>query len=159
MVAWLAGGFACNGLMTLPFSLQTAAGWTRLTLIVSALWAAAIVPLLLLATRIFGPEGAAMVWFAMNFSHLFTIVPFVHRRLLKGELARWYLHDIAVPALAAGLTVLLFRFLPTPMAGNRIGVSFWLVVVWLCAVSAAMLVSPQARSLRRQRPAAGEKTI
>ena len=159
MVAWLAGGFVCNGLMTLPFSLQTAAGWTRLTLIVSAVWAAAIVPVLLLATHLFGPDGAAMVWFAMNFSHLFTIIPFVHQRLLKGEMARWYLQDTAIPALAAGLIVLTFRFLPLPFAANRIAASLWLIVVWGCAVSAAMLVSPQARSLRKQSPAAGEQPI
>lgn len=158
MVGWLAAGFVCNGLMTLPFSLQTAAGWTRLTLIVSAIWAAAIVPFLLLMTHVFGPDGAAMVWFAMNFSHLFTIVPLVHRRLLKGELARWYLQDIALPAVAAGLVVLLFRLLP-PVTGSRIGVSLWFIVVWLCAVSATMLVSPQARSLRKQSPAAGETSL
>ncbi|MCW3101004.1 MAG: hypothetical protein JWL77_6622 [Chthonomonadaceae bacterium] len=158
MVGWLAAGFVCNGLMTLPFSLQTAAGWTRLTLIVSTAWAIAIVPLLLLATHLFGPVGAAMVWFLMNFSHLFTILPFVHRRLLKGELARWYWQDSALPALAAGLVVFLFRLLP-PVTGSRIGVSLWLIVVWFCAVSAAMLVSPQARSLRKNRPAAGETSI
>ncbi|MCW3055720.1 MAG: hypothetical protein JWN14_4890 [Chthonomonadales bacterium] len=155
MVAWLAAGFVCNGLMTLPFSLQTAAGWTRLTLIVSTLWAVAIVPLLLICTHIFGPVGAAMVWFLMNFSHLFTIVPFVHRRLLQGELARWYLQDLALPALAAGLIVLLFRLVP-PITGSRMGLALGLIVVWLFAVSAAMLVSPQARSLRKQRSPAGE---
>jgi len=155
MVAWLAAGFVCNGLMTLPFSLQTAAGWTRLTLIVSTLWAIVIVPLLLICTHFFGPVGAAMVWFLMNFSHLFTIVPFVHRRLLRGELARWYLQDLALPALAAGLIVLLFRLLP-PITGSRMGLASGLIVVWLFAVSAAMLVSPQARSLRKQRSPAGE---
>ena len=155
LVGWLTAGFVCNGLMTLPFSLQTAAGWTRLTLVVSTAWAVAIVPMLLLATRRFGPEGAAMVWFVMNFSHLFTIVPFVHRRLLRGELARWYLQDVALPTLAAAAVVGAFRLMP-PVTGNRTGVSLWLVVVWFCAVSAAMLVSPQARSLRRRPPTAGE---
>jgi O-antigen/teichoic acid export membrane protein len=150
LLGWLAGGFVCNGIMTLPFSLQTAAGWTRLTLIVSAVWAALIVPLLLLLTRSFGPEGAAMVWFAMNFSHLFTIVPQMHRRLLPGELRRWYLHDLATPALAAGLVVLGCRHL-LPLAENRIVLSAELVLVWICAVSAAMLVSPQARSLGKRR--------
>ena len=158
LVAWLAGGFVCNGLMTLPFSLQTAAGWTRLTLLISAVWAAAIVPLLLGMTHLFGPEGAAMVWFAMNFSHLFTIVPFVHRRLLQGELARWYLHDLGRPALAGGLVVLAFRLLP-PVSGSRSGAAAWLLVIWMCSVSAAMLVSPQARSLRKQRAAPGERSI
>lgn len=155
MMAWLVAGFVCNGIITLPFSLQTAAGWTRLTLIVSAAWAMLIVPLLLWMTRWFGPEGAAMVWFLMNFSHLFTIVPLMHQRLLKGELARWYLQDLLRPAVAASLIVLLFRLLP-PVTGSRIGTLVWLIVVWGCTVSAATLVSPQARSLRKKRPAAGE---
>lgn len=158
LLAWLVGGFVCNGIMTLPFSLQTAAGWTRLTLIVSAVWAATIVPLLLVMTRLYGPEGAAMVWFLMNFSHLFVVVPFVHRRLLRGELARWYLQDLARPALAAGLVVLLLRLLP-PFGGSRIGGALWLIVVWFCAASAAMLVSPQARSLKKRVPASGEESI
>ncbi len=159
LLVWLAGGFVCNGIMTLPFSLQTAAGWTRLTLIVSTAWAALIVPLLLVMTRRFGPEGAAMVWFLMNFSHLFVIVPLVHRRLLKGELAHWYLRDLARPAFAASLVVLAFRLLPEPFIGSRIGTVLWLIVVWFCAVSAATLISPQARSLRKQRTAAGEKSL
>ena len=158
LAAWLVGGFVCNGLMTLPFSLQTAAGWTRLTLTVSAIWAVLIVPLLLLLTHYYGPEGAAMVWFAMNFSHLFTIVPFVHRRLLKGELTHWYLQDIGLPALAGSLVVLLFR-LPPALPGSRMGLCLYLGVVWVCAASAALLVSPQARSLRNRRAESGERSI
>jgi O-antigen/teichoic acid export membrane protein len=155
LFAWLVGGFVCNGIMTLPFSLQTADGRLRLLLVVSAVWAALIVPLLLLLTHYFGPEGAAMVWFAMNFSHLFTIMPFVHRRLLPGELAHWYRQDVALPAVAGTLVVLLFRLLP-PVTGSRIGALLWLAVVWFCAAGAALLVSPQARSLRKQRtPAEG----
>ncbi len=147
LFAWLVGGFVCNGILTLPFSLQTAAGWTRLTLTVSAVWAVLIVPILLLLTHVFGAEGAAMVWFVMNFSHLFTIIPWMHRRLLKGELARWYLQDIARPALAGSLLVLLFRLFPYA-GGGRLATFAWLLLVWLCAVGAALLVSPQARSLK-----------
>jgi O-antigen/teichoic acid export membrane protein len=158
LLAWLVGGFVCNGIMTLPYALQTAAGWTRLTLLVSACWAIAIVPVLLLMTHLFGPEGAAMVWFVMNLSHLFIVVPLVHRRLLRGELARWYLRDLTCPAVAAGLTVLLFRLLP-PLGHSRFGAAAWLIVIWFCAASAAMLVSPQARSLRKQRTVAGEISI
>lgn len=153
MTAWLTAGFVCNGLLTLPFSLQTAAAWTRLTLIFSTLWAVLIVPMLLLLTHFFGPEGAAMVWFWMNFSHLFTIVPLMHQRLLKGELARWYLQDLLRPAVATCLVLGLFRLLP-PVTGNRLGAILWFAFIWLCAVSAATLVSPQARSLRRRPPAA-----
>ena len=65
---------------------------------------ATMLPLLIFSAIRFGQLGAAAVWLVLNAVYFMTGVPLTHRRLLRGETARWYLRDVG-PAMAVAVLV------------------------------------------------------
>ena len=99
IVTLLAIGSALNSIMVLPYSLQLAYGWTGLGVRLNTLFIILLVPaIIVLATR-YGPAGAAAVWALLNALYLVLGAPLTYRRLLSGEGRRWFLEDVALPAL------------------------------------------------------------
>jgi O-antigen/teichoic acid export membrane protein len=95
-------GITCSGLCWLPAAFQQAHGWTRLhtqMMIGSVLIG---VPLILLAVPRFGIAGATAVWLLHGLSDLTLGLWLMHRRLLKGDLLRWYRSVLTIPLLTAG---------------------------------------------------------
>jgi len=43
--------------------------------------------------------GAAWVWIILNFGYFIFEIPIMHRRLLKGEMGKWYSRDVFLPIL------------------------------------------------------------
>lgn len=149
LVAILSVGSMLNGLMTLPYFLQLAAGWTRLTITMNAFALCIIAPALWLLVPRFGPLAAAWCWLALNTGYLVVTVPLMHRRLLQGQMARWYLQDILPPAASACVVALAWRMvLPTP--AGLVG-WFWLVGAGTTVLAAAAATSPRLRVLVWQR--------
>ena len=52
----------------------------------------------------YGPMGAAGLWLVLNIVYVLLEMPFMHRRLLRGEALRWYVFDIGMPL---GITLLI----------------------------------------------------
>lgn len=144
LVALLAVGTTLNGLISVAAYLQSAAGWPGLILRTNAALALVLVPTLLVVVPRFGPVGAAAVWVAINCTYLVVTVPIMHRRLLRGELARWYLVDLLVPVLAVTAIGLPARLL-MPLGWPPLGQLAFLACVWIAAVAAVTLVSPEIR--------------
>jgi hypothetical protein len=71
-------------------------------------------------------------------------VPLTHRRLLRHEMTKWFLQDIAPPLAASVLVVGLARmFVSTPMPPLlTLGM---LLLVLIAALLAALSVAPQIR--------------
>ena len=90
-------GTMLNGLMTVPYFLQLAAGWTRFTFVTNLVALAFVLPAFLLIVPRVGAIGAASVWLALNIGYVLISVPFMHRRLLRGEANSWYLADVLSP--------------------------------------------------------------
>lgn len=97
----LIAGTAANGLMTLPYALQLAHGWTRLALMICLCMIATMVPFYYLAAVHFGPAGAASVWLFLNVVYIGVGVPLTHSRILRGEARRWLLSDVTLPLAAS----------------------------------------------------------
>ena len=97
----LALGSALNAAMNMPYALQLAAGWTRMQFSVNALAAAVLLPALLLLVPHYGAMVAALLWCALNVIYMAVSVPITHRRLLRGELGRWYRDGLLLPLGAA----------------------------------------------------------
>lgn len=100
VMALLVAGTAFNGLMVLPYALQVAFGWTRLLLYFNAAAVLVLVPGVILLGMRWGGPGAAAMWLVLNASYVVIQPVIVHRRLLRGEVGRWYLHDVGRPLLA-----------------------------------------------------------
>ena len=145
-LAILATGSALNGMMNIPYALQLAHGWTRLTIVANSAMLLLAVPYCLWAIPRYGMPGAAGLWLAANLGSLLFALPRMHKRLLRGELADWYLRDLLPPAVVATATALVARAVLPALARTPVGVGALLVVCML-TLAAAALSAPATRRL------------
>jgi O-antigen/teichoic acid export membrane protein len=138
-------GTALNGLMHLPHALQLAHGWTRLALAQNLILVLVVVPATWWLGNRFGGLGAALVWLTLNLVFVVVSVPLMHRRLLRGELGRWYLRAVLPPALAAGIVAGVLRLALPTIPGGIAGIAVLLVVTAI-TMACAGLASPAARA-------------
>lgn len=92
-------GTVINGLMTLPYTLQLAYGWTKLTLYKTIISVILLVPLMVWMVQMYHGIGAAIVWIILNLGYIVFEIPIMHQRLLKNEMGKWYRRDIILPVL------------------------------------------------------------
>ncbi len=111
LVSLLVIGTALNGLMSLPYALQLAHGWTRLSLYVNLVSVIVLVPLIFFMTKHFGAIGAALVWVMLNTGYVMVDIQLMHRRLLRDEKFSWYWQDVGLPLMCAVLIAGVGRFL------------------------------------------------
>jgi O-antigen/teichoic acid export membrane protein len=144
VVSLLTLGTTFNGLMNLPYALQLASGWTRLTISASVCGVVIGVPATIFLAHAFGAPGAAAVWLALNTSYLIFVVNVMHARLLKSEKRKWYTEDVGMPMFGAAATAVLFRLLvPMPQAGLPLALA--LLIVGACTLTSAALMAPTTR--------------
>jgi hypothetical protein len=123
--------------------LQLAAGFTHLNLLNNVMWIVGL-PLTYFATRKYGAEGATVMWLVGGVTALTVAPALFHRRMLRGEQARWYLFDLAIPALVAGVVGFLSVLL-TSMPSSRPLIGLQLMLVWITTSFAVLLVCPALR--------------
>ncbi len=104
IVSVLTVGMALNALMTLPYALQLSHGWTGIGLRINMALIITLVPAVYFMATRYGAVGAASVWIVLNGIYMAVGVPLTHRRLLHGEMARWFIEDI-IPPLVVTLAV------------------------------------------------------
>jgi len=97
LLPWVAVGTLLNTLVTPPYILQLATGWSQLLVRLNLVTVAVYLPATLALAPIYGPIAPAACWVAVNLCYLVIYVPGVHRRLLRGELMAWWVHDTARP--------------------------------------------------------------
>lgn len=150
LMPWIALGAAFNTVMLLPFCLQMASGWTRLSLGKNLVAIAVIVPVLVTLVPRLGPIVGAWCWFALNLGYYLIEVPLMHRRLLRGELAAWWIRDTLVPgavALAAFYAAgRIVRSMALPVAGAALAAA----IAGLAVALLTALVLPFPRELMKR---------
>jgi len=150
LLALLALGTFLNGLMHLGYFTMAAHGWTRLSLASNIVAVALMVPLLLLVAPQWGGRGAAMVWVAINAGYVLLQAPLMHRRILRGEMWRWYLADLAAPITAALLgvaTVYAVRMEHPEWVIGRPAVAATMLLAWAVGSSLAALAATDVRRM------------
>jgi len=137
-------GAAINAVMFLPFTLQLAYGWTSIGLKITMFLTVIVVPAVWVMAKHYGAIGAAYVFLGLQVMNLLIGVPLTHRRLLRHEMTKWFLQDIAPPLAASVLVVGLARMsVSTPMPPLlTLGM---LLLVLVAALLAALSVTPQIR--------------
>ncbi len=73
-------GMACNALMHIPYGLTLAHGWARFALIQNLLACVFIVPLIYFSVKMWGLQGAAVGWCAVNLSYVIFSIRLIQRR-------------------------------------------------------------------------------
>jgi len=147
-MAILVAGSALNGLMNIPYALQLANGWTRLAMGLNAASLLLGIPFCLWAVPRYGITGAACLWLLANLASVVIGIPLMHRRLLRGEMARWYLHDVLPPVLAATAAAVVLDWLLPPLPRTILGVA-WLAFAGLVTLATSASASKSVREMGR----------
>ena len=111
ILSLLTVGVLLSGMGHIPGSVQLAHGWTALKFFLNLLLVLAFVPLMLLATNLYGVIGAAAVSMGVYAVYIVIMMQLMHRRMLKGALKSWYIYDIGLPLVGALLIVVAARLL------------------------------------------------
>lgn len=125
VLALRAVGTVLNALMHVPHVMQLAFGWSSLGAGVNAVALVLVAPATVGLSLAAGGAGAALVYIALNAGALVLAMARMHRRVLPGELARWY-GRLVRPAVAVAIVAALSR-LTMPGALGTIGLLAWLI--------------------------------
>lgn len=145
LLALTAVAFGGRGLLWLPFHLQLAYGWTKLSFYSNLAAIFVLIPLMILGVVYYGAIGGAAAGVVLNVGHILLTMYFMHRRILKGELMKWYLHDIVLPLAAVLIVCGSGRWLVSAVSFSRLQIVFFLGVVFSLSVAAASLAAPEVR--------------
>lgn len=99
-------GFAnlLNAMMQVPFSLQLAAGITRIALWSNAVSVVLLLPVMYILIRRFGIAGAGISWALFNTMYYLVIPHVMHRYVLPGHMARWFWRD-TLPFMVVSMAI------------------------------------------------------
>lgn len=146
LVSLLTLGNALNGLMTMPYALQLAHGWTRLAIYQNVVAVIVLSPAIYFATIHWGAVGAAGVWIVLNSGYLLISVQIMHRYILPSEEQHWYMNDALKP-LIASLVVGLLGWI---LIQNDMGAAMKIFVVLFTLVLAIVAAIASAETLRNR---------
>lgn len=146
LVRLLAIGSSALALMYVPFALQLAYGWTRLTFSVNLIASAIMIPAAIVLSSRFGMAGVCILWTVMNVSTAAATIFIMHRRLLSGECWTWCRSDVLLPALLAVSAVALTRVvMPPGMAPVK--TVLYLVSSWAASAITVLLGTPRLHQI------------
>jgi O-antigen/teichoic acid export membrane protein len=144
IVTILICGTAINGLMSIPYGLQLASGWTSLSVFKNVIAVILLVPLIIYMTKHYGATGAALAWFFLNVGYIFFEIPIMHRRLLRQEKWRWYLQDVCLPLSICLFVIGLGRmFMSDSM--SQVMMLLYLIIISALAILTAAITTPVTR--------------
>jgi O-antigen/teichoic acid export membrane protein len=144
MMRILTFGSLLNMLISMPYNLQVAHGWTSLSLWINSAAVCLLLPALLVVVPRFGVLGASWVWVALNVGLLAANTYAMHRRILSGEMGHWYAYDVILPLGAAAAVALLTNFW-IPQAHTSLLETVRLMGCGICIVVAAAMAAPATR--------------
>jgi len=145
LLALLALGTLCNGLMHVPYITQLAHGWTGFAVRMNIVAVCFIVPAVLWAVPRFGAIGAAWAWLVLNAGYVLLVAHFMHRRLLPDEKWRWYRDAVFKPLVIGSIAVLAMRqWIVLPQ--DRVSMGAALTGIGLLVMGLVMWVVPATRA-------------
>lgn len=150
IVSILIIGTSLNGLMGIPYALQLAHAWTKLTLYTNIIASIVLVPMIYFLAIHYGVIGAASAWVILNAGYVLICIQIMHSRLLRGEQWRWYCNDVGVPLLAA-LSVALLWWLFTPGEMSKLTMLIYLACISTTTLLASVTATPVTRRWLAQR--------
>lgn len=149
LLSLLVIGTMLNALMQLPYALTLACGWTKFAVTTNTCAVAVLVPAIFVLVSRYGTFGAAAVWLALNFGYVVLAIPFLHRRLLRGEMRQWYLADTLAPLAATMLAVGSLRmFVPRQFVHPVEGAFALLAVAVVAQLVALLSITAGRRALQ-----------
>lgn len=133
-------GYMFNSLASVPYLLQLAFGWTKLTFYQNIFITIILIPFLIFITPKYGILGVALFWMFVNMLILFVGANIMFEKIIKPERWNWLLNDVIKPILITLPIVGLFRFIFSQFIfPNQLMVAIFIVVTTLSSLVAATL--------------------
>lgn len=146
LLSVLAVAMTLNLLVNPSYTLQAGAGYNRIVFYIHLLSVFAMSGALLLVTPIWGAIGAGICWVGLYLFHLTAGPTLMHRRLLVGELGRWWRNDVLIPGFSGLMVVIVGRML-IPSEPILPILLMWIGLVWIIATVVQLLLSTELRPL------------
>ena len=131
--------------MGLPYGLQLAHGWTKLSLLKTLIAVILLVPFIIYMTAHYGATGAAIAWLILNLSMFIFEIPIMHRRLLCQEKWRWYWNDVGFPIAIVIVIAGLGRLFISGSMPQFMMVSY-LIIISVLTFTITAIATPITRS-------------
>jgi O-antigen/teichoic acid export membrane protein len=144
IMALMVLGTLLHCMMWIPYQLQLARGWTRLSLGTNVVAALVLVPTLFVVVPVYGAIGAAWVWIALNTGYVLVTIQLMHRVLLKEEKWRWYAEDVFFPLAVAFGVAWICKHSAPPVLG-RFEIAATLAASLVVTLCCSVLASPHLR--------------
>lgn len=139
-------GTALNGMMNIPVALQLAHGWTRLTVYMNVVALFLFIPGLIIAVKLNGMKGAAMIWVALNAGYILFGIRIMHKRLLKKEYKYWLIEDFMFPIIGAFWVTCLFWFIKPDFENSALTMLYVLCTYLISTIGALFF----ARNIKKE---------
>lgn len=145
LLSLLIFGNLLNCLVLIPYQLQLAFGWVRLSVYVNIVAIIILIPMNVWAIDRFGTLGAAWSWIALNAGYILIAMQIMYKKILKKEKWDWYIKDISMPICCIALAVGLFKFI-SPSPKTLYEQMVVLLTATLIAIGVGSLASYQLRA-------------
>jgi len=129
-------GSACNSIVTIPYHIQLAYGWTKLSIYQNLISLIVLIPLLVFLTYEFGAIGAAYIWLILNLGYIVISQHIMHNRYLISEKSKWYFSDILIPSLSALVVILIGKYIFGYITSQIGKIAFLLILFLLSSLAA-----------------------
>jgi O-antigen/teichoic acid export membrane protein len=149
LVVLFAVGNTLYCLMMMPYALQLAYGWTRLSIYKNIAAVLLYVPLLLVLVHFYGSVGAPISWLVLMCGYFVLEIGFMHARLLRGQMSGWYGRDVIVPWIIVATCLGLGRLIAQPELPLLARLAVGLLATAFAAVAIVMSL-PHLRDTARQ---------
>ncbi len=146
LVSVLIAGTLINGLLTIPYALQLAYGWTRLSLWLNLGGVVLMIPGTYWLVVHYGTLGAASGWLFLNLIHFFIVMHVMYKKILPDEKRNWFLRDICFPLSGALAIIVPAKWFFATYEMNRLMMISYLGVVFMLALLCAIVLTPFARA-------------
>ena len=130
--------------MYVPYDVQLAYGWTKLTLKVNLIAILVVVPAILIVAPRFGAVGAAWAWLVLNLGYLVIAAQRMFLRILPDQKRLWYAEDLLMLIACSSMTAFLIR-LALPIPSNAAQQVLFLVTSSLLIFVSSALAASQLR--------------
>jgi O-antigen/teichoic acid export membrane protein len=133
-----------NALMTPPYMLQLAYGWTSFAVKTNIAAICLLLPAIFLLVPAFGAIGSASAWLALNVGYTVIGIPLMHRYVLPEVKWPWYKYAVIVPIAVGAVVAGVLSFL-VPISNNRILAAAELILCGLVVSASVALSIPPTR--------------
>jgi O-antigen/teichoic acid export membrane protein len=125
-------GSLINGLMWIPYQIQLAHQWTKLSFGMNLVSVIVLVPAIILVVPEYGAIGAAWIWVILNCGYFFISTSIMHRKILITEKWNWYIKDVFYPLILAIVAIMFIKIIfPNPLS----------IISQLTALSMAVIIA------------------